>query len=58
MLSGYMATSFCMMVLTLHKIVLYAPNHGYVHPNETDYEPCHLAGFLLFTFVDSFLFSM
>ncbi|EKP2119610.1 hypothetical protein OFY73_005020, partial [Salmonella enterica] len=21
-------------------------NHGYVHPNETDYEPCHLAGFL------------
>lgn len=48
MLSGYMATSFCMMVLTLHKIVLYAPNHGYVHPNETDYEPCHLAGFLLF----------
>lgn len=37
-----------MMLLTLHKSVLYASNHGYVHPNETDYEPCHLAGFLRF----------
>lgn len=47
-----------MIRLTLHKIVLYASNHGYVHQNEIDYEPCRLAGFLLFTFVDSFLFSM
>ncbi|EBS9006938.1 hypothetical protein CF455_23605 [Salmonella enterica] len=42
-----MATSFRMIVLTLHKTVLYASNHGYVHPNEIDYEPCRLAGFLL-----------
>ena len=27
---------------------MYASNHGYVHPNETDSEPCHSAGFLLF----------
>ncbi len=32
----------------MHKVVLYASNHGYVHPNETDFEPCQSAGFLLF----------
>jgi hypothetical protein len=36
---------FCTIELTLHKIVLYASNHGYVHPNETDSEPCQPAGF-------------
>lgn len=34
--------------LILSEVVVYASNHGYVHPNETDYEPCHSAGFLLF----------
>nr|DAP27217.1 MAG TPA: hypothetical protein [Caudoviricetes sp.] len=43
-----MATFFCTLMLTLHKSVLYASNHGYVHPNETDSEPCQPAGFLLF----------
>lgn len=27
-------------MLTLHKSVLYASNHGYVHPNETYSKPC------------------
>ncbi|WP_425333823.1 hypothetical protein [Klebsiella pneumoniae] len=40
-----MAANFCTIELTLHKIVLYSSNHGYVHPNETDSEPCQPAGF-------------
>ena len=42
-----MAAIFCMIELTLHKVVLYASNHGYVHPDETDSEPCQLAGFFV-----------
>lgn len=40
-----MAANFCTIELTLHKIVLYSSNHGYVHPNETDSEPYQPAGF-------------
>jgi hypothetical protein len=35
--SKHIAANFCTIELTLHKSVLYASNHGYVHPNETDY---------------------
>ncbi|WP_414842882.1 hypothetical protein [Klebsiella pneumoniae] len=45
MRSKQMAANFCTIELTLHKIVRDHSNHGYVHPNETDSEPCQPAGF-------------